>query len=251
MSRREPPPRAARAQGGQHQLAPAVLEQQRERVARHGLAVQVALRLVASGTATGSPAAPASPRLPPPWSARRHAASEMMVCTSTRAGVLLRQRAARTTRSIFSVSIGSDGEAAERGIAGTEVVDGDPDASAAQHPQLPHRRRRILVQRAFGDLDVEPARRASTSRGSPRGTRLAKSGRRSCIGRDVHGDAHGRQTRAHPVLAILRRLSNDPFTHVDDQARGFEQRQERAPATRAPRPDRASGSALRRPGCAA
>ena len=49
-------------------------------------------------------------------------------------------------------------EVGERRVAGPEVVDGEPDAEVAQPPEPDGRRRRVLHQRAFGDLEDQALR---------------------------------------------------------------------------------------------
>src|SRR5262249_25655989 len=45
----------------------------------------------------------------------------------------------------------------ERGIAGTEIVEHDPNAHLAHFGELAEHFRRRVQKRAFGDLDLEPA----------------------------------------------------------------------------------------------
>jgi hypothetical protein len=57
------------------------------------------------------------------------------------------------------------GQAAQGGVAGTEVVDGDANSVGAQPRQSLHFRGTVIQQRGLGDLDVESAGRVRPRRG--------------------------------------------------------------------------------------
>src|SRR5690606_4731342 len=100
---------------------------------------------------------------------------------------------------------GQRGQAAQRGIAGAEVVDGDLHALRAQVAQLGQLLWRVFLQRALDDLDVEapvlvrPGRHRIEEPGLE--LRLPELRRG-----DVHRDAYRRQALLFPHRAVARCL---------------------------------------------
>ena len=109
-------------------------------------------------------------------------------------------------------------QVAQRGVTGTEIVEGDLHAQFPKGPQHLRRPREVIVQETFGDLKLEPLW------GYPMAVERAPHGRREHSRRQlplvhVHGELQVAPLRAlGPLAEEPAGLVQHPGTELDDEA---------------------------------
>src|SRR3569833_2414763 len=108
-------------------------------------------------------------------------------------------------------------QAAQGGIAGTEVIDRHAHARTAQRPQLADLIRIRIDEQALGDLQVQPPTIVAPA-GDNILDELREAGASQLQRRAVHRHMHWPQTSGLPAFAFGRGSMKRPFTNADDHA---------------------------------
>jgi len=105
----------------------------------------------------------------------------------------------------------------ERGVAGAEVVDREPDADRPQAAQQPHSLLRIPDHHAFGHLELDPAAGHVRFLEHAHDV-LEQAGAHELPGRQVDRHPESRQALLGPLLRLQTRGPQRPFSDRNDRA---------------------------------